>query len=73
MATTALKAYVVGPRIEARSRVHTTWRVNEARPVTPSVAAASQGRPTGVGLWLFRVAPGWSRRRLDRHDFAGFA
>jgi hypothetical protein len=43
IATTVLNAYVVGPRIWTNSRVHTTCSVNEANPLTPRAAAASQG------------------------------
>ena len=42
-ATIVLKAYVVGPRTSASSRVQTTCSVSEAKPEMPSAAAASQG------------------------------
>src|SRR6478609_8672378 len=43
IATTVLNAYVVGPRICTRRRVHTTCNVSDAKPLTPRASAASHG------------------------------
>ena len=45
-ATMVLKVYVVGPRIIARRRVHTTWSVREAKPESPSATAATHRSPS---------------------------
>src|SRR5262245_47435757 len=45
-ATIMLNAYVVGPRMRASSRVHTTCSVSDANPEIPRAAAARPGRAT---------------------------
>jgi hypothetical protein len=59
IATTVLKAYVVGPRIWTSRRVHTTCSVSEANPLAPSAIAASHACLgswlLGLGCWVFRL------------------